>query len=334
MAEGVVTESDLSHADRQLLTLVQRAIPPVRRPYQALGEQLGLDEEEVIARLRAFKEAGLIRKLGPVFEPAALGLATELVAVQVAPEWAEAVGGAVAAYPEVTHCYLREHRINVWFAGVAPEALWFARAAEEIRGLAGVHGLWRLPTVRRFKIAVQFDLAEVSAAPAAAGAVPRVPLTPEMIAVLQTDLPLVPEPFAEVATIHGRAAQDVLAALRSCLADGRIRRYGALVSHRRLGFTANAMVVMRVPEERIEEIGTRLSASSDVSHCYQRPPFDGFPYSLYAMVHARDRARCLEIAGALMKEGGITEWAALFSTKEYRKAAPDYAALVGRTPRP
>ena len=184
-----------------------------------------------------------------------------------------------------------------------------------------------MPMARRFKIAVQFDLAEAPAAEARESA-PHVPLTPELLAMLQTDLPLSPEPFAQLAAAHGRSEEEVRAALRSCLADGRMRRYGALVNHRRLGFTANAMLVLRVPEERIEEVGTRLSASPEVSHCYQRPPFEEFPYNLYAMVHARDRAQCLEIAGALVEGSGIAEWAALFSTKEYRKSSPDYGGLM------
>jgi DNA-binding Lrp family transcriptional regulator len=329
LAERVGAPPDLSPEARALLTLVQAALPPVPRPYLALGERLGLSEEEVLACLRALKEARLIRKLGPVFEPAVLGLATELAAAEVAPEWLEAVGAAVAAYPEVTHCYAREHRLNLWYAGVASRPDWFAQASEQVRALAGVHAVWRLPTVRRFKISVQFDLADVpKPLPAALAPAEEVPVTPEWVALLQTDLPLTPSPFAEVAAAHGRREEEVLATLCAWLAAGRIRRYGALVSHLRLGITANAMTVMAVPEARLEEVGTRLAASPDVSHCYQRPSFADFPYTLYAMVHATDRARCLEIATALVRESGIEQWAALFSTKEYRKASPDYAALV------
>ena len=329
MAERVAP-AELSPEDRALLTLVQAALPLTPRPFLALGERLGTTEEQVIARLTALRARGLIRKLGPVFEPAALGLATELAAVETEPERADALGAAIAAWPEVTHCYAREHRVNLWYAGVAANTAWFAEAATRIAALEGVRGVWRLPTLRRFKIAVQFDLGPVpDAAPLApeiegeAGAV-----TAELLRLVQADLPLCPEPFAALAATSDLTAERLLGLLRGWVREGVIRRYGALVSHRRLGFTANAMVVMAVPESRIEAAGSIVSASPAVSHCYQRPPFPEFPYSLYAMVHGQSREACLAVTQELMQAAGVTEWKALFSTHEYGKSSPDYAALV------
>ncbi len=339
MAERIA----LSAEDKALLTLVQASLPLMRRPFQVLGERVGLSEGEVIARLSALKAAGLIRKIGPVFEPAALGLATELMAAEVAPAQLDAVGAAVAAWEEVTHCYAREHRINLWFAGVAAEADWFARAAENVAAMEGVRGVWRLPTLRRFKIAVQFDLtpapitnhkSQITGSPGespvsstALRADPRAtPIDPDLLRALQTDLPLQPDPFAALAA--GRDPDELLATLRALLANGRIRRYGALVSHRRLGIAANAMTVLVVPEERMEEAGRRVSASPAVSHCYQRPTFAGFPYNLYAMIHGRTREECLAAAAEAAQAAAASEWAALFSTHEYGKSSPDYAALL------
>jgi len=326
----------LSAEDKALLTLVQASLPLTRRPFQALGERVGLSEEEVIARLGALKAAGLIRKIGPVFEPTALGLATELMAAEVAPAQRDAVGRAVAAWEEVTHCYAREHRINLWFAGVAAEADWFARAAEQVAAMDGVLGVWRLPTLRRFKIAVQFNLtqapitdhrSQITDSPS--GGPPRrtTPVDPDLLRALQADLPLQPDPFAALAA--GFDPDELLAVLRQWLAEGRMRRYGALVSHRRLGITANAMTGLVVREERMEEAGRRVSASPAVSHCYQRPTFAGFPYNLYAMIHGRTREECLAAAAEAAQAAEASEWAALFSTHEYGKSSPDYAALVG-----
>jgi DNA-binding Lrp family transcriptional regulator len=332
----------LSSEEKALLTIVQASLPLEPRPFLTLGERVGLDERVVIALLSRLKASRTIRKIGPVFEPAALGLATELGAAQVAPEHLDAVGKTVAAWPEVTHCYTREHEVNLWYAGVAGNEAWFAEAGERIRAMTGVTGVWRLPTLRRFKIRVQFDLGDrvsglgsrVSASPLRGGGRPEpAPPTADnaaLVALLQRDLPLVPEPFAALAEGSRWSAEELLAALRQWVDDGRIRRYGALVNHRRLGFTANAMVVMSVPAERIEEVGELLSSSPSVSHCYERPPFGGFPHNLYAMVHGRSREECLDTAAALICEAAVDSWQALFSTHEYGKSSPDYAALLAR----
>ncbi|MFB3879755.1 MAG: hypothetical protein ACE149_00755 [Armatimonadota bacterium] len=324
----------LTDDDKRLLTLAQRRLPIEPRPFRALGEAAGLTEDSVIARLRSLKDKGFVRKVGPVFEPAALGLASELGAARVAPDHLDRAGASVAAWPEVTHCYGREHEVNLWFAGVAPSPAWFASAAEQVARMPGVQGVWRLPTVRRFKIEVIFELTPVApmhnatSRPHPDSSTPRLLDSPPFLRALQSDLPLSPEPFRELAEKNGLQQEHVIETLAALVGSGAIRRYGALVSHRRLGFTANAMLVMQAQQDRIEQAGARLAQSPHVSHCYQRPPFPGFPYNLYAMVHGRARGEVTAVAAQLAQSVGIGDWQALFSTAEYRKSAPDYAALI------
>ena len=344
MAEGV-NPADLSPDDRLLLTLAQVAFPLVTRPFAALGESIRWSEEAVIARLVALKEAALIRRIGPIFEPAALGLTSELIAAQVVAGRLDAVGASVAAWSEVTHCYVRSHRVNLWFAGVAADATWFEQAAEEVRGWQGVLGVWRLPTLRRFKIAVHFDLTDgglaradlptadldgpgVGVAPDAAPSLPE----PGLLAALDADLPLSPRPFLLLAERCGWPEADLLEVIRDWSASGRIRRYGASVNHRRLGFVANAMTVWSVPDDRIEEVGGALALAPEVSHCYQRPRFPEFPFNLYAMIHGRCREECLAAAARLSQSCGLDEPLALFSSKEFKKSAPAYASLLASPP--
>jgi len=335
LAEGGVAQSAaaLTGEDKALLTLAQRWVPINSRPFRSLGDCLGLSEDAVIGRLKALRDAGFIRKIGPVFEPAALGLASELVAARVIPDELDRVGAEVAAWPEVTHCYAREHEINLWFAGIAAAPAWFAAVAEWTAGMQGVQGVWRLPTIRRFKIGVHFELAPVPAcpeqAPAPAGPVPSVAeLRARILRAVQSDLPLRSQPFQVLADQGGVTEDKLIQTLAGLLKAGVIRRYGALVSHRRLGIAANAMVVMRVPEDRIEAAGARVAECRSVSHCYQRPAFEGFPYNLYAMVHGADREACLGAAASLAESVRADDWQALFSTREYGKSAPDYARLV------
>ncbi len=340
MAEGGVAniEVALTDDDKALLTLAQIGVPLTQRPFGALGEVLGLTESHAIARLRILKDAGFIRKIGPVIEPRALGLASELVAARVLPERLDQIGAAVAAWPEVTHCYAREHEINLWFAGVAAAPEWFEWAATQVAEMDGAQGAWRLPTIRRFKIAVHFDVEETKrregeeakrgTSEPDGSSVSRFRGSIGLLRVIQSDLPLCAEPFRELSERSGIDSDEIIRTLIELVNAGVVRRYGALVSHRRLGFVANAMVVMAVPPERIEEAGARLAESPHVSHCYQRPTLPEFPYNLYAMVHDRDRSGCLDVARGLAESAEATEWRALFSTKEYRKSTPDYARLL------
>ncbi|NIM05227.1 MAG: hypothetical protein GTO55_03955, partial [Armatimonadetes bacterium] len=283
MAEGVAGLSALTKEERVLLTAAQACFPCVERPFAALGEKVGLNEEAVLQRLERLKATNVIRKIGPVFEPARFGLASELVGVEIEPSHIEAVGTEVGSWAPVTHCYEREHRVNLWFAAVAPGEDWFESAAASTASLPGVRGVWRLPALRRFKIAVHFDLvaspsetptppASRSTASSPAGtSIPTVPASADsvdvdLLSVLETDLPLCPTPFAALASAAQMETAAILAALQQWTDDGRIRRYGAMVNHRRLGFTANSMTAWEVADDRVEEVGNCLASSPYVSH--------------------------------------------------------------------
>lgn len=111
----------------------------------------------------------------------------------------------------------------------------------------------------------------------------------ELVRATQAGLPLVPQPYAAIAAQLGVGEQDVLRALRAMLADGRIRRIGAVPNHYALGYRANGMSVWDVADESIGELGPRVGELDFVSHCYRRPRKPGWPYNLFAMVHGGDR---------------------------------------------
>ncbi len=344
MAEDVDRPAELAEQDRWLLTLAQASFPLVRRPFEALAEMLGSSEEAVLDRVARLKKAGLIRKIGPVFEPASFGIFSELLAVEVSPGGLERVGEAVSAWPPVTHCYARSHPVNLWLAALSARKEWFETARARVLDMPGVAGAWRLPASRRFKVAVRFDLTgppappggnRVAARDRTHDSSPDSPsgcrgdlLDPRRLAALETDLPLCPEPFSELASNGGLETAEALSTLREWTAAGRIRRYGALVNHLRLGFVANAMTVWQVPRDRVEQVGTALASSPQVSHCYERPPFDEFPFNLYAMVHERSRGRCMEVIEGLSQLCPDSPRAVLFSTREFKKSSPSFAELL------
>jgi len=112
-----------------------------------------------------------------------------------------------------------------------------------------------------------------------------------IVRATQAGLPLVAEPWGAVAQAAGLTQAQLFARLEAMLADGRIRRIGAVPNHYALGYTANAMSVWDVADEAVDELGRRIGALPFVTHCYRRPRrLPDWPYNLFAMVHGRSRA--------------------------------------------
>ncbi|WP_404302274.1 Lrp/AsnC family transcriptional regulator [Alicycliphilus denitrificans] len=112
-----------------------------------------------------------------------------------------------------------------------------------------------------------------------------------LIAATQGGLPLVARPYEAVGAMLGVSGEQVRERLAQMLAQGLIRRIGAVPNHYRLGYTANGMSVWDVDDERIAELGPRVAELPGVSHCYRRPRhLPGWPYNLFAMLHGTSRA--------------------------------------------
>jgi len=125
--------------------------------------------------------------------------------------------------------------------------------------------------------------------------VKQIELDREIILATQSGLPLVPEPYQQIAEQLGVTAELFKARLEAMREDGRIRRIGVVPNHYKLGYTANGMSVWDVPDELIQSLGERVGKQAFVSHCYHRPRFlPDWPYNLFAMVHGHSREEVLE----------------------------------------
>jgi siroheme decarboxylase len=143
----------------------------------------------------------------------------------------------------------------------------------------------------------------------------------DLVRATQAGLPLVAEPYAALAAQLGAAEEEIMNRFRSMLADGRVRRIGAVPNHYALGYRANGMSVWDVADEAVGELGPRVGALAFVSHCYRRPRGPGWPYNLFAMVHGRDRAeveaKVAEIAALLV--GAARAHEVLYSRRILKK---------------
>ena len=116
----------------------------------------------------------------------------------------------------------------------------------------------------------------------------------------------------------------MLDVLRSFKARKLMRRFAAVMNHRSAGFKANAMGVWAVPDDKLDEIGPRMAGFALVSHCYRRPTYDDWPYSVFTMVHGQNARDCETTIEAIRHDTGVEEHALLWSIKEYKKTRVRY----------
>ncbi|MBC7341848.1 MAG: Lrp/AsnC family transcriptional regulator [Clostridia bacterium] len=147
----------------------------------------------------------------------------------------------------------------------------------------------------------------------------------DLIAQLQGNIPLEARPFARIADAIGWSEGEVLSRLRRWQAEGRLRRVGAVLAHRRAGVAANALVLWQVPSGRLEEVGEALARDRRVTHCYQRKPAPGWPYNLFFMVHGQRRSQVEAVVKELADELKVRDYRILFSTVEIKKTSMTYA---------
>ncbi len=318
----------MDDTDKKLLSLLQREVPIIPRPWAAFG----LPEAEALQRIRALKQAGLIRQISAIFDTRSLGYQSSLVAAKCDPQREAAVAALINAHPGVSHNYARNHDYNLWFTiAVSPASrLGLEKTVQRLQQQTGAEAMRLLPTLRLFKIGVELDLegdghgtAEVRYSQAHQNA--PTPLTPreiEFVRAMQRDLPLVPEPFASTGFSMDEL-QQISAAMK---ASGRLRRFSAVLRHREAGFRANGMGVWaaRGTENEIIAIGQKMAACRAVSHCYLRPTYPDWPYNLFTMIHARSVPECDAILAELSRETGVTDYRVLYSTKEYKKTRVEY----------
>jgi DNA-binding Lrp family transcriptional regulator len=145
-----------------------------------------------------------------------------------------------------------------------------------------------------------------------------------LVRVLSEAVPLTERPFAEIARQAGVSEEAAIERVRAWISSGVIRRFGARVDHRAVGYGANGMSVWKVPADRTETAGRVMARQPEVSHCYLRAPRPGWKYNLYAMIHGQTEDEVRAVAERMAEETGLRNYAVLFSSREFKKSAPRY----------
>ena len=315
----------------RLLNDFQRDFPLCAAPYAAVAAHLGVGEADVLAGLEKLRGEGKISRVGPVFAPRRIGAST-LAAMAVPPNRLDAVAEVVSRFPQVNHNYQREHRYNLWFVVTASSECDLEQALAAIERAAGC-SLLSLPLLEAFYIDLGFPL-DGAAAKRCSGGTSLPPLLPlddqdrRLVAALQAGLGLQSRPFAEVAVQTGLSEADVIERIGYWLEIGAIKRFGIVVRHHELGYTANAMLVHDIPDDRVSQIGRALATEPAVTLCYRRPrQLPGWPYNLFCMIHGQDRSGVEATIEALRRRHGLDalDHAVLFSTTRFKQQGACYA---------
>ena len=320
----------LDETDKQLLNLMQGRFPIEPRPFARVAELAGLPEDEVLQRVQYLLDKRIIREITPIFDTRAFGYASMLVAAKVDPANPHRAARFINTHPGVTHNYLRDHDFNLWFTiAVEPDSkLGLDGTLDVLQRETGAESIRQLPTLKLFKIRMDLEMEAGTDALSTAGEAAE-PLELEPIALTEEDIatvratqgpmPVVSEPYAPAAAKLGVPVETVLERLESLKERGGLRRVAAILFHRRAGFSANGMGVWAVPEADILETGKRMAAFRGISHCYQRPTYADWPYSVFTMAHGRSKEECDAILDSIAETTGIGERATLYSSTEFKK---------------
>jgi DNA-binding Lrp family transcriptional regulator len=320
----------LDETDKRLLNLMQGSFPLAERPYAEVARLAELSEDEVLRRTRRLLDERIIREVTPIFDTRVLGYSSMLVAAKVDAEHPWRAAKIINSHPGVSHNYLRDHDFNLWFT-IATEPgskLGLDGTLDVLAELTGAESVRQLPTLRLFKIRMDLEMEKGTETLATvAEAVDH--REPEAIELSDLDLAViratqgpmepVPQPFDAPAAELGMPVQELLDHLESMRERRALRRVAAILFHRRAGFSANGMGVWRVPEERIVELGPRMASFRGISHCYQRPTYADWPYSVFTMAHGRSKDECDAILDSIAADTGIEDRRTLYSSTEFKK---------------
>jgi DNA-binding Lrp family transcriptional regulator len=286
-------------------------------------------------RVQRLLDGRIIREITPIFDTRVLGYSSMLVAAKVDAENPWRAAKIINSHPGVSHNYLRDHDFNIWFT-IATEpdsALGLEGTLEVLQRLTGAESVRQLPTLRLFKIRMDLEMEKGTDALAAVAeavdhrepqAIELSDLDLAVIRATQGPMDVVSEPFASPAAELGVSQGELFDHLESMRERRALRRVAAILFHRRAGFSANGMGVWRVPEERILELGPRMASFRGISHCYQRPTYADWPYSVFTMAHGRSKEECDAILDSIAEDTGIDERRTLYSSTEFKKCRLRY----------
>ncbi len=323
----------MDNLDKQILNEIQWTFPLVSQPYHEIAKKFDTTPEIIMQRLSALKKTGILRQLSAIFDTRRLGYKSSLVAMEIEPDKLEYVANQINRHPGVSHNYERNHQFNLWFTLATPPGSDLKTEVDKFKKIPGILKIRMLPTIKLFKIGVKLDMVDEEKHEVKPSEEKKkildVKFDPteedkEFIRELQKDLEITDKPFLKAAKKLGMSEEQIFEKLQHYEKIGVMRRFAAILRHRDAGFTANGMIVWKVPEQRITEVGEKLGAFPQVSHCYQRPVYPDWPYSVFSMIHCKSEDEATDMAKVIQNQINVDEYKILFSAREFKKTRVEY----------
>jgi DNA-binding Lrp family transcriptional regulator len=204
---------------------------------------------------------------------------------------------------------------------------------EKFNVLNGIKKVRMLPTLQLFKIGVKLDMVDDKKHDVAPTEekkeIKNIKFEPteddkDFIRELQKDMEIIDEPFVKAANNLGITEDELFSKMKHYESLGVLRRFAAILRHRQVGFTANGMIVWKVPEDRITSVGETLGSFPQVSHCYERPTYDDWPYNVFSMIHCKTHDEAYDVAKTIQNQIDVNEYKILFSSREFKKTRVEY----------
>ena len=319
--------------DTEILNEIQWTFPLVVKPFDAIATKFAISPDEVKNRLNQLKRKGVLRQLSAIFDTRKLGYTSSLVAMEIEPDKLEYIAHQINKHPGVSHNYEREHQFNLWFTLAVPPGSDLEKELDKFSKLDGIKKTRMLPTLQLFKIGVKLDMVddkkhEIKPSEAKKKVIDTKFVATEddkkFIRELQKDMEITDRPFQKAAENLGITEEQIFEKLHYYEEIGVMRRYAAILRHREAGFTANGMIVWKVPKERINEVGNMLGAFHLVSHCNESPVYSDWPYNVFSMIHCKSFDEAGEVAVQIQKQIDVDEYKILFSSREFKKTRVEY----------
>jgi len=328
---------DINDIDNELLNILQSNFPVEDSPFLKIGKQLNISESEVIERISNLKKIKYIRQISSIFDTRSMKYKSSLIAMAFENKNLDSAAEIINLHPGITHNYKRNHFYNLWFTLAVPPSskIGLENTVKILSELTNAKSTRILPTLKLYKIGVRLDMTgkdnieskEENNFYGESNISKDYDFSDKDILIIkqvQEDFPLIPEPYKHIAKNVGISSDELIDTLLKLKSKGIMRRVAAILHHRKAGFKANAMGVWDVPVDKIEEVAPKMAAFKSVSHCYRRPTYPDWPYSLFTMIHGRSAMDCNNLIKQLSEVSGIDKYDALYSSKEYKKTRLKY----------
>ncbi len=329
----IVLTTTMDSLDKEILNEIQWTFPLTSQPYNDIAKKFKITPDTVKDRLINLKKIGVLRQLSAIFDTRKLGYKSSLVAMEIEPDKLDYIAQQINRHPGVSHNYERNHQFNLWFTLAVPPGSDLKNEVDKFSKLQGIKKVRLLPTIQLFKIGVKLDMVDEKKheikPTEEKKKIREIKFNPtekdkEFIRELQKDLEIVDKPFLKAAKNLGMTEEQIFDKLRHYEEIGVMRRFAAILRHRDVGFVANGMIVWKVPEERITDVGLKLGAFPQVSHCYQRPVYPDWPYNVFSMIHCKSENEAHDVAKTIQKQINVDDYKILFSAREFKKTRVEY----------